>query len=91
MAAAAQTPDEHDPQEPEKFVKTREWARGADPFFWLVLVGLIPAVLVGWQVSPERPSWALRSAAVYRMEVGLAVFLGSYFVALALANAYQVR
>lgn len=89
MAAATVTPESQDPPKPKKFAKTREWAKGADPFFWLVLLSLVPAVLVAGQVSPERPSWALRSAAVYRLEVGLVIFLGSYLVALALANAYK--
>ncbi len=55
MAATTQTRDRQDPPNPKSFAKTREWAKAADPFFWLVLVGAVPAVLVAWQVAPERP------------------------------------
>ena len=40
---------------------------------------------------PEIPTAALRSAAVYRVEVGGAVFLGLYLAAMALALAIQNR
>jgi hypothetical protein len=74
-----------------KLARTREWAKKADPFFWLVLVGLVPAALAAWAVDPYEPSWALRSVAVYRIEVGLVVFLASYLIALALGNGYKGR
>lgn len=67
------------------------WSSRADPFFWLVVLALVPAVVVASLMDAERPSWALRSAAVHRLEVGLAVFLGGYVVALALANAFRGR
>lgn len=80
-----------EPKWKQKLAWTRDWAKKADPFFWLVLIGLVPAALVAWTVDPRDPSWALRSAAVYRIEVGLAVFLGIYLIALALANGYKGR
>lgn len=91
--AAMDPPSEttHEPKWKQKLAWTREWAKEADPFFWLVLVGLVPAALAAWAVDPHDPSWALRSVAVYRIEVGLAVYLASYLIALALANGYKGR
>jgi hypothetical protein len=89
MGSAATSQSRRDASGPRKFAGARAWAANADPLFWLVVVGLVPAALVAWQMDPERPAWALRSAAVHRVEVGLAVYLGYYLVALALANAYR--
>lgn len=87
MDPAAETLSERQ----RKLARTRDWAKKADPFFWLVLVGLVPAALAAWAVDSYDPPWALRSVAVYRIEVGLVVFLASYLVALALANGYKGR
>lgn len=74
----------------ERVARTRicVWASNAHVFFWLLVLGLVPAVIVAWRVDPKTPSWALESEAVYRLEVGAAVFLGAYFLALVLCLGY---
>lgn len=60
-----------------------------------VLVGLaaLVAACVAWKVEvpPEVPDFALNAAAIYRVEVGAATFLGLYLVAMALVLALHNR
>jgi hypothetical protein len=60
-----------------------------------VLVGLamVTAVCVAWTVElpAEIPSFALQAAAVYRLEVGAAVFAAAYLGAMALVLALNNR
>lgn len=67
----------------------RQWAGDAHVFFWLVLVSLVPAAVVGCAVEGRSPTWSLKTVAIYRIEVGLAVYLALYFVALVVCNAYK--
>lgn len=73
----------------QKFPRLRAWVGDAHPFFWLVLISLAPAAFVAATVEPRDPTWALRSETVYRLEVGMAVFLVGYLIALAIANGYK--
>lgn len=54
-----------------------------------VLVGVIFASTAA--VPVEIPGFALQSSAVYRLEVGGAIFLGLYFVAMAFVLALRNR
>jgi hypothetical protein len=54
-----------------------------------IAVGLVAAVTVA--APPDVPAIALRSASVYRVEVGAAVFLGLYIAMMAFALALQNR
>ncbi|HST69777.1 MAG TPA: hypothetical protein VLI94_08990 [Solirubrobacterales bacterium] len=60
-----------------------------------ILVGLamVAAICVAWKVKvpPEVPDFALNAAAVYRVEVGAATFLGLYLVAMAFVLALNNR
>jgi hypothetical protein len=91
MAADPKAPATEDPEQADgkKLPRVRRWLRDAHPFFWLVLISLAPAALVAATIEPRDPTWALRSEVVYRLEVGMAVFLVGYLVALALANGYK--
>jgi hypothetical protein len=71
--------------------RLKDWVCAADRFFWLVALGLVPAIYAALRADAERPGWALRSEAVHRFEIGLAVFFGVYLLALALSLAYQGR
>jgi hypothetical protein len=53
------------------------------------VVGLVTGATV--DVPPDVPEIALRAAAVYRLEVGGALFLGFYLVAMAFVLALQNR
>lgn len=85
-APAAEDPEQVDNK---KFPRVRTWVGDAHPFFWLVLISLAPAALVAATIEPRDPTWALRSETVYRLEVGMAVFLVGYLVALTIANGYK--
>lgn len=60
-----------------------------------ILVGLavLVATYVAWKVKvpSEIPDFALNAAAVYRVEVGAAAFLGLYLVAMAFVLALNNR
>lgn len=79
------------PPSNRKCPRLQELVRGADPFFWLVLISIVPSVWVALTVKAKAPTWSLQSAVVYRLEVGLAVLLVGYIVALMTALAYTGR
>jgi hypothetical protein len=60
-----------------------------------ILVGLaaLVATQVAWKVAvpPDVPDFALNAAAIYRIEVGAATFLGLYLVAIAFVLALNNR
>lgn len=60
-----------------------------------ILVGLavLVAIYVGWKVEvpSEVPDFALNAAAVYRVEVGAATFLGFYLTGMAFVLALNNR
>jgi hypothetical protein len=62
-------------------------------FATLVGVAVLVGVIVGATVAVpiEIPAVALRSGAVYRLEVGGAIFVGLYFVAMAFVLALRNR
>ncbi len=64
---------------------------GPDPFFWPVVVGLILAVIAAFEADASTPSFALGSLWLYRFEVGLAVFIVCYVLALTVCLAWQGR
>ncbi len=59
--------------------------------FWLLLLGLIPSGYAAVTATGRAPAWSLRSEAIYRMQIGLVVFLGIYLLALAFCLAYLGR
>lgn len=60
-----------------------------------ILVGLaaLAAAYVAWKVSVpgQVPDFALKAAPVYRIEIGAAIFLGLYLVAMAFVLALNNR
>lgn len=62
-------------------------------FAVLVGFGVIGAMGVAWATEPpsEVPSFALRAAAVYRLEFGAAVFAAIHLIAMALVLALNNR
>ena len=60
-------------------------------FFWLVLSGMVPAVATAIAADKRTPGYALGSEWVYYLEIGFAVFLGCYLLALAIVLSYQGR
>src|SRR5918911_742476 len=67
------------------------WLKGAHPFFWGAAAMLAPAVAAAAVAGTRAPGYALHSQWVRRVEVGLAVFAGLYFLVLVLWLAYQGR
>jgi hypothetical protein len=62
-------------------------------FAILVSLAALAAACVGWKVEvpSEVPDFALNAAAIYRVEVGAATFLGLYLVAMAFVLALNNR
>ena len=62
-------------------------------FASLVAVAITIGGLIAWMVTvPSRvPNFALKAAAIYRIEIGAAAFLGLYLVALAFVLALNNR
>lgn len=60
-------------------------------FFWLVLLGTVPAVAAAVAADTNAPSYALGSEWLYHLEVGLAVFAACYLCGLAIVLSYQGR
>src|SRR5882672_1824974 len=62
-------------------------------FAVLVGGGAVAASAIAWSVAPpaQIPSYALQAAAVYRFEVGAAVFLFAYFGSLTITLALKNR
>lgn len=62
-------------------------------FACLVLAAIAIGGLIAWKaaVPSPVPNFALRAAAIYRVEVGAAAFLGLYLVALAFVLALNNR
>jgi hypothetical protein len=62
-------------------------------FAVVVTLAVLVAVCVAWKVEVPStvPDFALNAAAVYRVEVGAATFLGLYLVAMAFALALNNR
>lgn len=88
-----QDPDEENRKAVEKDEGTlTEWAKRWSLSI-LVLAAAIGAVYVACKVSvPGRPpSIALKSPSVYRIEIGVASFVGLYLVAMALVLALHNR
>jgi len=72
-------------------VRVSKWIREAHPIFWpTVACGLI-GLFAALSAADRRPGYALNDAFVYRIEVGLAVFVTLYAVTLALWLSYQGR
>ena len=69
----------------------RDWASKAHPFFWLLGLLFVPAVVAAFATPGRAPGYALDSAWLYRLEVGGAFYLGSLLVALTLWLAYSGR
>jgi hypothetical protein len=67
------------------------WISNAHPFFWLLVAGLVPAVLAAAAVESRNPAYALNSDFVYRAEVGTATYVLFYALALLLWLGYQGR
>jgi hypothetical protein len=67
------------------------WISNAHPFFWLLVAGLVPAVLAAAAVQSRNPTYALNSDFVYRAEVGTATYVLFYALALLLWLGYQGR
>lgn len=62
-------------------------------FSILVSLAVLAAACVAWKVEVPStvPDFALNAAAVYRVEIGAATFLGLYLVAMALVLALNNR
>jgi hypothetical protein len=62
-------------------------------FAILVSLAALAAACVGWKAEApsEVPDFALRAAAIYRVEVGAAAFLALYLVAMAFVLALNNR
>jgi hypothetical protein len=68
------------------------WISNAHPFFWLLVAGLVPAVVGALAVHPPRsPGYALNSDLIYRAEVGTATYVLFYALVLLLWLGYQGR
>lgn len=60
------------------------------PFFWALLVlAVLSGIGAALAPSAKVPSYALRSVWLYRLEVGGAIFLGLYMVALLIGLAWD--
>lgn len=68
-----------------------EQPTGPDPLFWPVIVGFVPAGIAAIEADARAPSYALGSLWLYRLEVGLAVFVVCYILALIVRLAWQGR
>jgi len=68
---------------------------GIENWGFAILVGLavLVAAYMAWKVEvpPAVPDFALNAAAIYRVEVGAAAFLGLYLVAMAFVLALNNR
>jgi hypothetical protein len=62
-------------------------------FASLVAVAITIGGLIAWRVTVPSPvpNFALKSAAIYRIEIGAAAFLGLYLIALAFVLALNNR
>lgn len=62
-------------------------------FAVLVAIGVLAAGYAAWKVSVPQaiPDFALKSEALYRMEVGAGTFLGLYLIAMAFVLALNNR
>jgi hypothetical protein len=65
--------------------------RGPHPFFWLVVVSLIPSAVAACAADRRAPGYAVNSLWVYRLEVALAFFVGVYVLIVVLWLASQGR
>jgi hypothetical protein len=76
----------------ERSIGLLHWV-GRWGFAALVAAAVLAAVAAAWQVHPpaQIPSFALQAAAVYRLEVGGAVFVGAYLASMALVLALNNR
>jgi hypothetical protein len=54
-------------------------------------VGLLPAAIAAASAEGREPGYALNSLWVYRLQVGVAFFVGVYLVVITLWLAYQGR
>jgi hypothetical protein len=65
--------------------------RRPHPFFWLTLALVSGGALASALTDTRSPSWALHSAFIYHVEVGAAVALAGYLVAVTLWLASRGR
>lgn len=63
----------------------------ANRFFWPVLLALAPAAAAALGAERREPGYALNSVWVYRLQVALAFFVGTYLLIVTLWLAYQGR
>jgi hypothetical protein len=70
---------------------SRQWARDAHPFFWVITAALAAAAFVAVRTKGDDPGYAFHSELIYRCEVGLACLIAFYSIVLLLWLAYQGR
>ncbi len=69
----------------------KRWVTSASRFFWPVLLAVVPAAAAALAAEHREPGYALNSAWVYRLQVALAFFVGTYLLIVTLWLAYQGR